>query len=205
MIPKKIHYCWFGGNPLNDVALKCIASWKKHCPGYEIIEWNEKNFDVNYNDYMRQAYESKKWAFVSDVARLKIIHEFGGFYFDTDVEIIRPIDDLRVHEAFFGIEMALHREVPHIATGLGFGAQKNNKVVEALLHSYDNTSFLRPDGTMDLTPCPFLNLKTMKEFGFEQRNINQTIDGAVVYASEYFDPQHLLYASILRVLKKWGK
>ena len=94
MIPKKIHYCWFGRNPKPKLAEKCIASWKKYCPDYEIVEWNEDNFDIGMNAYTRSAYEQKKYAFLTDYARLLIIYEHGGLYFDTDVELIRPIDDL---------------------------------------------------------------------------------------------------------------
>lgn len=94
MIPKKIHYCWFGRNPLPESAQKCIASWKKYLPDYEIIEWDEDNFDVNCIPYTTQAYEAKKYAFVSDYARFKILYEHGGLYFDTDVEVIRPLDDI---------------------------------------------------------------------------------------------------------------
>ena len=103
-IPKTIHYCWFGGNPLPELAQKCIASWEKFCPGYEIIEWNESNFDFSDCAYAMEAYEAKKWAFVSDYARFKILYENGGVYFDTDVEVIKPIDDIIEQGAFFGCE-----------------------------------------------------------------------------------------------------
>ena len=104
MIPKKIHYGGFGGNEKSKLAKKCINSWKKYCPDYEIIEWNESNFDVTQNDYLRFCYENKKWAFLSDLARLMIIYSEGGIYFDTDVEMIKSIDFLLEYEAFFGFE-----------------------------------------------------------------------------------------------------
>ena len=104
MIPKVIHYCWFGNNPKPKMVKKCINSWKKYCSDYEIIEWNENNFDVNYCDYVKEAYEAKKWAFVSDFARLWIIYNCGGIYLDTDVEIIRNLDELLNDKAFFGFE-----------------------------------------------------------------------------------------------------
>ena len=94
MIPKKIHYCWFGGNPLPSLAVKCIESWKKYLPDYEIKEWNESNFDLNYNDYVREAYEAKKWAFITDVVRLYAMVTEGGIYMDTDVEVLKPLDSL---------------------------------------------------------------------------------------------------------------
>ena len=104
MIPKKIHYCWFGGNPLPESAKKYIETWKKYCPDYEIIEWNEENFDVTQNQYCKEAYEAKKWAFVSDYARFWILYRYGGIYFDTDVEVIRPIDDMVAKGPFMGCE-----------------------------------------------------------------------------------------------------
>ena len=105
MIPKTIHYCWFGGNPLPPLAVKCIKSWKKYCPDYEIIEWSEKNFDVSSAPlYVRQAYEAKKWAFVTDYVRLYAMTTCGGVYMDTDVELVKPIDTYLSHEAFSGFE-----------------------------------------------------------------------------------------------------
>ena len=104
MIPKIIHYCWFGGNPLPPLALECIASWKKFLPDYEIKEWNEKNFDVNITPYTAEAYLQKKYAFVSDVARLIVIYEQGGIYMDTDVEVIKPLDDLLENKAYMSFE-----------------------------------------------------------------------------------------------------
>ena len=104
MIPKIIHYCWFGRNPLPELALKCIASWKKYMPDYEIKEWNEDNFDVNIIPYTAEAYAQKKYAFVSDYARFWILYRYGGIYFDTDVEVIRPIDDIIARGNFMGFE-----------------------------------------------------------------------------------------------------
>ena len=128
MINKVIHYCWFGGQPLDSRGKKCLESWKKYFPNYEIIQWNENNFDVSRLDFMSQAYKDKKWAFVSDVARLLIVYENGGLYFDTDVEVIRSIDDLLENDAFFGFE-----NDSFVATGLGFGAIKGQASVKAML------------------------------------------------------------------------
>ena len=104
MIPKKIHYCWFGGNPLPPLAKKCIASWKKYCPDYEIKEWNETNFDVNALAYTREAFEARKWAFITDVVRLQALVTEGGIYMDTDVEVLKPLDSLLQYEAVSGFE-----------------------------------------------------------------------------------------------------
>ena len=117
MIPKKIHYCWFGGNPLPPLAVKCIESWKKYLPDYEIKEWNESNFDLNYNDYVREAYEAKKWAFITDVVRLYAMVTEGGIYMDTDVEVLKPLDELLQYDAVSGFESS-----SRIPTGFGRGS-----------------------------------------------------------------------------------
>ena len=109
VIPKIIHYCWFGGNELSELAKKCISSWRKYCPDYEIIEWNESNFDINLCQYVREAYKEKKWAFVSDYARFWILYNFGGIYMDTDVELIKSIDDLVEYGSYMGCEPTLQR------------------------------------------------------------------------------------------------
>lgn len=116
-IPKIIHYCWFGGKPLPKSAIKCINSWKKLFPDYEIREWNESNFDVNMIPYTKEAYVAKKYAFVSDFARFWILHEYGGIYFDTDVEVIRPMTDILLKGAYFGME-----NYSSINPGLGMAA-----------------------------------------------------------------------------------
>lgn len=131
MIPKKIHYCWFGRNPKSEIIQKCIASWKEFCPDYEIIEWNEDNFDVNSIPYTAAAYADKKWAFVSDYARLKIVYENGGIYLDTDVLLHNSLDELLQYECWLASD-----DVRYINTGLGFGAIKEQSLVCALLQSY---------------------------------------------------------------------
>lgn len=147
-IPKVLHYCWFGGAPKPKNIQNCIRSWKKYCPDYEIIEWNEQNFDVSQSLYTRQAYDARRWAFVADYARLKILYEQGGIYMDTDVELLRPLDDLLAYPAFFGFQ---HNN--EVATGLSFGAEAHSPVVKALLDDYDSLPFLLPDGSCDLTPA----------------------------------------------------
>ena len=153
MIPKKIHYCWFGRNPLPESALKCIASWKKFFPDYEIIEWNEDNFDVNCIPYTRQAYEAKKYAFVSDYARFKILYEHGGVYFDTDVEVIRSMDDIIERGAFLGFEINPNENRPYGAVnpGVGMGAESGMSLYKNILDYYSQLSFIRPDGSYEMT------------------------------------------------------
>ena len=186
MIPKIIHYCWFGGNPLSELAIKCIDSWKKYCPDYEIIQWNETNYDIkNCCDYVREAYDEKKWAFVSDYARLEIIYNNGGVYLDTDVELLRPLDTLLNNRCYFGAETT-----GYVATGLGFGAEKNNEIVKRLLDEYDNVHFIIGNKMYDLTPCPIRNSKPLVNLGYEYSDDKIWLfeDKCVVYPPDYFCP-----------------
>lgn len=145
MIPKIIHYCWFGGNPLPDDVKKYIATWKQYCPDYEIKQWNEDNFNVAENRYCRETYEARKWAFVSDYARLKILYEHGGIYMDTDVEVVKNLDSVLKYRAFGGFE-SKHT----ISTGV-IGSCMENEWIEILLKDYEDRCFIRNDGMYDLT------------------------------------------------------
>ena len=185
MIPKVIHYCWFGHNPLPPLALKCIESWKKYCPDYKIICHNEDNFDLTQNRYLSEAYKAGKWAFVSDYARLKVVYDNGGIYLDTDVELIKPIDDLLLTKGFMGFD-----EKGIVATGLGFGAEKGNKIVSEFLKDYDNIPFVLPDGSYDLTPCPDRNTATLKRLGMDLKNTNQTFMDIKFLPDEYLCPMN---------------
>lgn len=185
MIPKKIHYCWFGRNPKPELMQRCIASWKKYCPDYEIVEWNEDNFDITQNDYAREAYEAKKWAFVTDYARLWIVYNHGGIYLDTDVELIKPLDDLLNLPAFFGFE-----DMQNVNTGLGFGAEQGNAVVARMLEDYADIHFVKEDGSIDKLPCPVRNTKAIAHLLPRQYagcSIVETVN-AVFYPPEYFCP-----------------
>lgn len=181
-IPKVIHYCWFGRGELPKLAKKCIKSWKKYCPDYEIICHTEDNFDVGENKYAKEAYEAGKWAFVSDYARLKIIYEQGGIYLDTDVELIKPLDDL-LNGGFMGFD-----DNGIIATGLGFAAEKENPLVAAFLKDYDDISFYNPDGSFDLTPCPDRNTKAAQRLGMDLENKAQEFMGIRFLPEDYLCP-----------------
>ena len=185
-IPKVIHYCWFGGNPKPKLAEKCIKSWKKYCPDYEIIEWNESNFDVNVNRYCREAYEAKKWAFVTDYARLKILYEQGGFYFDTDVELRKSLDPLCKEHGFCGIENSTRCVM--VNTGLGMGSEPGVPLVKAILDSYEGVPFRKEDGTLDTTTCTVRNTEILKQYGYVEENKMQTVAGFTIYPTEYFSP-----------------
>ena len=196
-VPKIIHYCWFGGNPKPKLAEKCIKSWKKFCPDYQIIEWNEENFDVSAApEYVRQAYAAKRWAFVTDYVRLKAMTEMGGIYMDTDVELVRPLDELLELPGFMGFQT--NNEV---ATGLGFGARKGNSVVQALLRDYDALDFLKADGSADLTPCPERNTRVLQALGVRKDGTRQSIAEMEIFPAEYFCPMDF-YSRELRVTPK---
>ncbi len=185
MIPKIIHYCWFGGKPLPKLAKKCIASWKKYCPDYEIKEWNEKNFDINCNDFVKEAYKAKKWAFVTDYARLEIIYNCGGIYLDTDVELIRPLDSFLNNTCF----MALEKPGFFIATGLGFGAEINNCVIKELQTLYNSITFPDDDNYLNSVTCPIITTDFFERYGFKKQNITQDICGVKIYSTDFFCPK----------------
>ena len=184
MIPKTIHYCWFGPASKSDLILKCINSWKKYCPDYEIVEWNEDNFDISVNSYVQEAYEAGKWAFVSDYARLWIVYHCGGIYLDTDVELLKPLDEFCRHPAFFAFE-----NERCVATGLGFGACKGHPVVKALLDDYEGVCFIDKNGRFDDTPCPVRNTAVLTKLGLCANNQYQEFLDTAVYPSEYFCPK----------------
>lgn len=184
MIPKKIHYCWFGKGEKTSSMLKCIESWRQNCPDYEIIEWNEDNFDVNCIRFVSEAYSAKKWAFVADYARLKIVYENGGIYFDTDVEVLKSYDELLKNEAFAGFQGS-----EYIATGLGFGAIKGHPVIKALMEDYHNRSFPSDQDEQKKIACPIINTRVLYELGFEPSAGMQEVCGLMLYPAEYFDPK----------------
>lgn len=179
MIPKKIHYCWFGRGEKPKLAKKCIESWKTFCPDYEIVEWNEDNFDVNMNAYTKMCYEQKNYAFLSDYVRLVAVFENGGIYFDTDVEAVKPFDELLPNKAFFGFETK-----DYVNTGHGFGAEAKAEIVKALIDAYDRVI----DGQHGTVGCPVLNTEALVKNGFEMNGKTQTRNGVIVYAKDYFNP-----------------
>lgn len=195
MIPKKIHYCWFGNNPLPNEFQKYIMSWKTYCPDYEIIQWDESNFDIlNCCDYVKEAASQKKWAFVSDYARLKIIYEEGGIYLDTDVEIIKSFDNLLLNYSFFGFEPPLFQ----INTGIGFGSEAKNPLIKEILDLYDSIHFINLDGTLNLTTCVQHTNSILTSKGLKNENIEQMIGRNKFYPSEYFCPINWIDGSLTK-------
>ena len=184
MIPKIIHYCWFGGNPLPEDAKRYIESWKKYCPDYEIIEWNEKNFDLHYNDYVWEAYQAKKWAFITDVVRLYVLATYGGVYMDTDVEVLKSLDPFLNHVAFSGFE-----DEKNIPTGI-MASEKGGKWATDNLHYYDNKHFLNEDGSIDMTTNVVTLTNYMIPLGLRRDNTFQDFPGLITfYPKDFFCPK----------------
>lgn len=186
MIPKVIHYCWFGGNPKPKLAKKCFRSWKKHCHGYEIVEWNESNYDISAAPlYVRQAYEMKKWAFVTDYVRLQVVYEHGGVYLDTDVELLKGLDDLLTNRAYFGFE-----DKANINTGVGFGSEKGLALLREMMDDYQNIPFLLEDGSFDKTTCPQRNTTAFLRHGLKQDGSRQVLeDGVLILPWDHLNPK----------------
>lgn len=179
MIPKTIHYCWFGGNPLPESVRNCINSWKKYCPDYEIIEWNESNYDVHKIPYISEAYKNKKYAFVSDYARLDIVYSEGGFYLDTDVELLKPLDDLLDENCYFGME-----QIGRVNTGIGFGAEKGHPFIKENMQQYENSFF----NSKLLETCVDITTNLLLSKGLLQENFYQRVNGISIYPTDFFCP-----------------
>lgn len=184
MIPKIIHYCWFGRNSKPHSVLKCIKSWEKYLPDYKIIEWNEDNFPIEDNIYCKQAYECKKWAFATDYARLWIIYNYGGIYLDTDVEVVKSWDPLLKHDCFIGRQPGYQ-----VNTGSGFGAVKGHPLIKIMLDDYNDISFIKENGEMDLWTCPHRNSQWLFSNGLRHDNSYQEILNTAIYPIEYFSPK----------------
>lgn len=201
VIPKTIHYCWFGGSPLGPNEVSCIESWKNACPDYEIVRWDESNYDVSKNSYMRDAYNAGKWAFVADYARIDVVNEHGGIYFDTDVETLKPFDEFLACSMFAGWEsrdpllnkLGIKYE-NSVSFGLGYGAVAHHPVLEDLLSLYAELSFYHEDGSMNLIACPRYQTKSLKKFGLDdrERSRQQLPGGIEIYPEDYFSPKSQL-------------
>ena len=193
MIPKIIHYCWFGVNPLPPLAEKCIASWRKFLPDYEVRVWNEDNFDVNMIPYIAEAYRLGKYAFVSDYARFWILYKYGGLYFDTDVEVIRPMDDLIEKGDFMGCESdAQHGAMPTVAPGLGLGISAGSSLVKKLLDEYEGKHFILSDNGVVQETIVDITTRVLVQAGLKSISGIQKLEGVWIYPSEYFCPIHIV-------------
>ena len=186
MIPKVIHYCWFGGKPLPELAQKCIASWRKYLPDYEIKEWNESNFDVHIIPYTKEAYAASKFAFVSDYARFWILYNYGGVYFDTDVEIIKDLRTILDKGAFMGCEkeIQVNNKSITVAPGLGLAVEEGHPIYKDLLNLYSQLHF----STENMKTIVEYTTELLQEKGLQNINEEQKIEGIMVYPKAYFNP-----------------
>ena len=239
MIPKIIHYCWFGGNPLPELAQRCIASWRKYLPDYEIWQWGENEnvnfngngnwfcdkvmgFDVEMIPYTAKAYKQKKYAFVSDYARFWILHKYGGIYFDTDVEVIRPLDEIIAQGNFMGFETDPDGEnspgkyAPRycysVALGLGFGMEKEHPFIKMMLEKYATMEFELPLFPWGKTIVAYTTEELCK-LGLQNVQGIQEVQGIKVYPHEYFAPIDVISGklhitkntyTIHRYMGSWG-
>ena len=208
MIPKVIHYCWFGRKPLPDSAMRCIVSWKKFLPDYEIREWNEDSFDVNIIPYTRQAYESKKYAFVSDYARFWVLYHYGGLYFDTDVEIIKPMDDIIAKGPFMGREagaylskmLSVDTDGLAVAPGLGIGAEAGMSIFKTFLDGYGRRPFIDEDGSLNTKSIVYYTSEALLDAGMSGNDSEpESVAGLWIYPHDYFCPMDHTRGNYLRI------
>lgn len=193
-IPPIIHYCWFGRGKMPDTAYKCIESWRKFFPDYEIKLWNEDNFDVEINNYTSEAYQAKKYAFVSDYARFWILYKYGGLYFDTDVEVIKNFDDIIERGAFMGCEKNVNQSISAydlgVNPGLGLGVTPGHNLYKDILDYYDQLSFLTPDGKPNtLDTVVTITSRILCDHGLKLSADIQHCAGIWIYPSDYFSPK----------------
>ena len=184
MIPKIIHYCWFGGKDKPTSAKKYIAGWKKHCPDYTVIEWTEETFPItSCPQYIRDAYAAKKYAFVSDYVRLKVLYDQGGFYLDTDVELLKPLDPFLNEHAIIGFE-----NNEFVNSGQMLAAMAGHPILKEMMDRYNHESFYQPDGSMYLLGCPHVNTDALSAHGLQKNGLEQTVADVHVFPADYFNP-----------------
>ena len=183
LIPRKLHYMWLGRKPIPDSLKKCMDSWKRLCPDYEIVEWNEDNYDITKHPYMKQTYEAGAYGFVPDYARLDILYNEGGFYLDTDVELKNSLDDLRYQKAFCGVE-----KWQILNFGGLSGSVKFNPMIKKFLDSRNDIYFLNEDGSQNRNTCGFYDTRVALEYGYKINGTSQSIGDMNIYAYDYFHP-----------------
>ena len=191
MIPKIIHYCWFGKNEMPEKDKKNIENWKQICPDYEIVFWNEDNYDVTKVPYMKEAYEAGKLGFVPDYVRTEIIYKYGGFYFDTDVELLKPLDDLLDNQCIVGFE-----HINSVNNGQGFAAEPNNDILRELLEFYNSIHFINPEGTLNMVSSPVYLTKLLVKHGLVLNNKEQMVQNIHVFPTDFFCPKNYITGEI---------
>ena len=203
MIPKIVHYCWFGRNPLPDSAQKCIASWRKFLPSYEIKEWNEDNFDVNIIPYTQQAYEAKKYAFVSDYARFWVLYHYGGLYFDTDVEIVKSFDDIVGKGGFMGLEIdgTVKGSTIAINPGLGLGAEAGLPIYQIILDRFEKMEFYNANGKRNEYSMIPMVTEIFLHKGLISNGQIQHLCGLYIYPQCFFNPYNCINGRLQQTLE----
>ena len=199
MISKTIHYCWFGRKEIPSEYLNYIESWRRFMPEYEILRWDENNFDVNSIPFTKEAYSIGKFAYVSDYARLRILYENGGVYFDTDVEIIKTLDDIIKLGGFMGFEKnstAQSGEMLNVNPGLGFACEAGNPIIREVLDFYESHHFIYPDGHMEQITIVKIVTDILKRHGLSRSDIPTTIEGITIYPWDYFCPIEFLSSKL---------
>lgn len=197
MIPKKIHYCWFGGKEIPDEYKKYMTSWKKFLPDYEIIRWDESNYDVNCIPFSAEAYSVGKFAYVSDYARLRILYEHGGIYFDTDVEVIKPLNDILANGAFMAFEKNTNAPTNeplnvNVALGLGFAVEPHHPIIREILDFYESHHYIYPDGHREQITIVKIVTDILKKHGLKSSDSPIEIEGITIYPWDYFCPVEFL-------------
>ncbi len=199
MIPKIIHYCWFGRGEKPELARRCIANWRKFCPDFEIREWNEDNCDYLALPFMAEAYAAKKYAFVSDVMRLLVLEQYGGVYFDTDVEVVRDISPLLNDEGFIGFE-----NDQFVNSGQVMAAVPHQRVVQAMIEAYKQLHFTNADGSLNAVGCPRLNTDVLERFGLVRNGQEQLAAGIHVYPADRFNPLDSATGRLKKTENTWS-
>ena len=199
MIPKIIHYCWFGRGEKPELARRCIASWRKFCPEFEIREWNEDNCDYLALPFMAEAYAAKKYAFVSDVMRLLVLEQYGGVYFDTDVEVVRDISPLLNDEGCIGFE-----NDQFVNSGQVMAAVPHQRVVQAMIEAYKQLHFTNADGSLNAVGCPRLNTDVLERFGLVRNGQEQLAGGIHVYPADRFNPLDSATGRLKKTENTWS-
>jgi len=183
-IPKIIHYCWFGNKPMSDKEKACVDSWHKFCPDYEILQWNDSNYDIHKLKYMEEAAKAGKWSFVTDYVRLDVLYQYGGFYFDTDVEMLKSMEPLRQYTAFIGFE-----QNDRVNDGQGIGAAPGCYMIKEMRDMYENLSFQNPDGSLNLIECPQYRTRYLVQKGLKKNGKRQKVEEMEIFPADYFCPK----------------
>ncbi len=187
-IPKIIHFCWFGHGQMDDKMKHCFSTWEKYCPDFKIMKWDEETFDLDSCTYAKQAYERKRWAFVTDYVRFKALQQYGGFYMDTDMELLKPLDDLLDNKTVFSFKQKVPGMKQFGITSGIIGTVPNNELFNPLIEQFESRSYINKDGEEDITPIAKFLTDLLCEHGGRQDNSFQKLDGITVYPNDYLCP-----------------